>query len=212
MRREKEGPSGVHLDSKVRRVKGINLYVKCSIRIADRKSEMFHLPGCVWKLPFSNVLPYGVRGQDEVFQHKNQTPSFTQRCVTLQAFFSSDRSSKLSLLLCSVCFASSSVWPKSCYSGLTDFQSFNFHVLDTQSPTKKLKKHSKPKVPELTSVETYKSGFRGNESFQNFHWKVSRRRVRFAWKVFWTLLRRNPQNWFQQPWKLTKLSLKSSQT
>ena len=29
MRREKEGPSGVHLDSKVRRVKGMNLCVKC---------------------------------------------------------------------------------------------------------------------------------------------------------------------------------------
>ena len=45
MRREKKGPSGVHLDSKVRRVKGMNLSVKSSIRIADRKIEMFHLPG-----------------------------------------------------------------------------------------------------------------------------------------------------------------------
>ena len=56
MRREKEGPSRVHLDSKVRRVKGMNLRVKCSIRIADRKIEMFHLPGHGKSLsPFLNI-------------------------------------------------------------------------------------------------------------------------------------------------------------
>ena len=44
MRCEEEGPSGVHLDSKVRRVKRMNLFVKCSIKIADGKVVMFHLP------------------------------------------------------------------------------------------------------------------------------------------------------------------------
>ena len=56
IRREKEGPSGVHLDSQVRRVKGMNLCVKCSIKISDRKIEMFHLPGHGISLsPFLNV-------------------------------------------------------------------------------------------------------------------------------------------------------------
>ena len=44
MRCEEEGPSGVHLDSKVRRVKRMNLFVKCSIRVADGKIVVFHLP------------------------------------------------------------------------------------------------------------------------------------------------------------------------
>ena len=56
MRREKEGPSGVHFDSKVRRGKGMNLFVKCSIRIADRKIVVFHLPGHGISLsPFLNI-------------------------------------------------------------------------------------------------------------------------------------------------------------
>ena len=54
MRREKEGPSGVHLDSKVRRVKRMNLFVKCSIRVADGKIVMFHLPS--HSISFVNFL------------------------------------------------------------------------------------------------------------------------------------------------------------
>ena len=45
MRREKEGPSWVHLDSKIRRVKRMNLLIKCAIKVADGKVVMFHLPG-----------------------------------------------------------------------------------------------------------------------------------------------------------------------
>ena len=42
MRREKEGPSWVHLDSKIRRFKSMNLLVKCAIKVADGKVVMFH--------------------------------------------------------------------------------------------------------------------------------------------------------------------------
>ena len=45
MRREKEGPSRVHLDSKIRWVKWMNLLVKCAIKVADGEVVMFHLPG-----------------------------------------------------------------------------------------------------------------------------------------------------------------------
>ena len=45
MRREKEGPSRAHLDSKIRWVKWMNLLVKCVIKVADGKVVMFHLPG-----------------------------------------------------------------------------------------------------------------------------------------------------------------------
>ena len=56
MRREKEGSGWVHLDSKVRRVKRMNLFVKCSIRVADGKIVMFHLPGhCISFIHFLDV-------------------------------------------------------------------------------------------------------------------------------------------------------------
>ena len=56
IRREKEGPSWVHLNSKVRRVKRMKLFVKCSIRVADGKIVMFHLPGhCIFFIQFLNV-------------------------------------------------------------------------------------------------------------------------------------------------------------
>ena len=44
MRREKEGPSRVHFDSKILRVKWMNLRVKCAIKVADREVVMLHLP------------------------------------------------------------------------------------------------------------------------------------------------------------------------
>ena len=44
VRREKEGTSGVHLDSEVGWVKRMHLCIEGSIKISYREIEMFHLP------------------------------------------------------------------------------------------------------------------------------------------------------------------------
>ena len=41
---KQKGPTGVHLDSKVGRVKWVHLCIEGTIRIAHRKIEVFHLP------------------------------------------------------------------------------------------------------------------------------------------------------------------------
>ena len=45
VRCEKESARGVHLDSKVGRVKRMHLCIEGSIKISHREIEMFHLPG-----------------------------------------------------------------------------------------------------------------------------------------------------------------------
>ena len=50
MRREKEGPSRVHFDSKILRVKWMNLHEKRAIKVADLGS-CNALFACLWHIP-----------------------------------------------------------------------------------------------------------------------------------------------------------------
>ena len=59
MRCEKEGPSRVHLHSKIIRVKWMNLRVKCTIKVSDWEVVMFHLSAHgIARLEFLNVSKF----------------------------------------------------------------------------------------------------------------------------------------------------------
>ena len=59
VRCEKEGTSGVHLDSEIRRVKWMYLFIKSAIRVANGKIVAFHLPSLFFLLraPFGQYGP-----------------------------------------------------------------------------------------------------------------------------------------------------------
>ena len=70
VRCEKEGTSGVHLDSEVGRVKRMHLCIEGSIKISYREIEMFHLPShsiaLITKLNVSKVANGTTTGSKQI--------------------------------------------------------------------------------------------------------------------------------------------------